>query len=183
MPAQKRAADADGASSRRRSGRLSTSSKKSVYFEDSEDESELDARPQKKARVATPRKPRVQKEEEEDDEEAYKDEDDGAANEEDQDDDEDDEESVDESKPPKVTVIPLEQMRGTGGVEYEDSRVHKNTMLFLKDLKANNKRTWLKGKVRIHHKPLNASTNPAQPTMENIDGHGRTGNRLLQQLH
>lgn len=36
------------------------------------------------------------------------------------------------------------QLRDTDGVDYEDTRIHKNTFLFLKDLKANNRRNWLK---------------------------------------
>ncbi|OTA95606.1 hypothetical protein M434DRAFT_196467 [Hypoxylon sp. CO27-5] len=36
------------------------------------------------------------------------------------------------------------QLRDTDGVDYEDTRLHKNTLLFLKDLRANNKRSWLK---------------------------------------
>ncbi|ETS78340.1 hypothetical protein PFICI_10402 [Pestalotiopsis fici W106-1] len=54
------------------------------------------------------------------------------------DDDSDDDES------PRVEFIPLPQLRDTGGVEYEPEFVHPNTMAFLKDLKANNKRSWLK---------------------------------------
>ncbi|KAF2972805.1 hypothetical protein GQX73_g759 [Xylaria multiplex] len=54
----------------------------------------------------------------------------------DSDDDEDDE--------PKVTFIPLPKLRDTNGVEYENTKVHPNTLLFLGDLKANNKRSWLK---------------------------------------
>ncbi|KAI1132871.1 hypothetical protein F5Y10DRAFT_171194 [Nemania abortiva] len=52
------------------------------------------------------------------------------------DDDDDDE--------PKVTLIQLPKLRDTNGVEYEDTKVHPNTLLFLGDLKANNKRSWLK---------------------------------------
>ncbi len=43
-----------------------------------------------------------------------------------------------------MTFIPLEGLRGDGGVPYEDERIHKNTLLFLGDLRANNKRSWLK---------------------------------------
>ncbi|KAH7020956.1 uncharacterized protein B0I36DRAFT_367426 [Microdochium trichocladiopsis] len=56
---------------------------------------------------------------------------------EDEDEDEDDEES-------RVTFIPLPKLRDTGGIDYEPERIHPNTLLFLKDLKANNKRSWLK---------------------------------------
>ncbi|RYP67811.1 hypothetical protein DL769_005673 [Monosporascus sp. CRB-8-3] len=58
------------------------------------------------------------------------------------DDDDDDEGSEDEDG--RVTFIPLPQLRDTGGVDYEDTRLHRNTLLFLRDLKANNKRSWLK---------------------------------------
>ncbi|RYP75883.1 hypothetical protein DL771_002147 [Monosporascus sp. 5C6A] len=58
------------------------------------------------------------------------------------DDDDDDEGSEDEDG--RVTFIPLPQLRDTGGVDYEDARLHPNTLLFLRDLKANNKRSWLK---------------------------------------
>ncbi|KAI0540330.1 hypothetical protein GGR58DRAFT_461710 [Xylaria digitata] len=54
----------------------------------------------------------------------------------DSDDDEDDE--------PKVTFIPLPKLRDTNGIEYENTKIHPNTLLFLGDLKANNKRSWLK---------------------------------------
>ncbi|RYP30699.1 hypothetical protein DL767_006115 [Monosporascus sp. MG133] len=57
-------------------------------------------------------------------------------------DEDDDEGSEDEDG--RVTFIPLPQLRDTGGVDYEDARLHPNTLLFLRDLKANNKRSWLK---------------------------------------
>ncbi|KAI1473102.1 uncharacterized protein F4812DRAFT_411614 [Daldinia caldariorum] len=60
-----------------------------------------------------------------------------ADSEEDSDDDDDDDEN-------RITFIPAIQLRDTGGVDYEDIRLHKNTFLFLKDLKANNQRSWLK---------------------------------------
>ncbi|KAI1480921.1 hypothetical protein F4774DRAFT_376463 [Daldinia eschscholtzii] len=60
-----------------------------------------------------------------------------ADSEEESDDDDDDEEN-------RITFIPAIQLRDTNGVEYEDTRLHKNTFLFLKDLKANNQRSWLK---------------------------------------
>jgi len=63
---------------------------------------------------------------------------------EEQEDDDEEEEEDDDDAPRKVQIIPLEKMRGTGGVEYEDHKLHRNTLLFLRDLKANNKRTWLK---------------------------------------
>ena len=58
---------------------------------------------------------------------------------------EDDEEVSDaEARPPKVTIIPLPKAREAGDVPYEDGRIHENTMLFLKDLKANNNREWMR---------------------------------------
>ncbi|KAH9885494.1 hypothetical protein F4778DRAFT_760504 [Xylariomycetidae sp. FL2044] len=59
-------------------------------------------------------------------------------------DDEDEDEDEDEDGEPMVTRIKLPKLRDTDGIEYEDTRLHKNTLLFLKDLKANNKRNWLK---------------------------------------
>ncbi|KJR83275.1 uncharacterized protein SPSK_04306 [Sporothrix schenckii 1099-18] len=46
---------------------------------------------------------------------------------------------------PKVTFVPHKKLRDLGGVDYVDERVHFVTMDFLKDLKANNRREWLKG--------------------------------------
>lgn len=59
----------------------------------------------------------------------------------DDDDDDDDDER-------KVTFIPLPKLRDTNGVDYEETKVHPNTLLFLGDLKANNKRSWLKSKFK-----------------------------------
>lgn len=42
---------------------------------------------------------------------------------------------------PSIAAIKL---RDTDGVDYEDTKIHKNTFLFLEDLKANNRREWLK---------------------------------------
>ncbi|KAI1153749.1 hypothetical protein F4825DRAFT_238941 [Nemania diffusa] len=61
----------------------------------------------------------------------------------------DDEDKVDDNDDdgddePMVTLIHLPRLRDTDGVEYEDTKVHPNTFLFLGDLKANNKRSWLK---------------------------------------
>ncbi|EEP79643.1 conserved hypothetical protein [Uncinocarpus reesii 1704] len=46
--------------------------------------------------------------------------------------------------PGKEVFIELPQARDPGDVPYEDETIHPNTMLFLKDLKANNDREWLK---------------------------------------
>ncbi|KAI1256358.1 hypothetical protein MGN70_001482 [Eutypa lata] len=58
--------------------------------------------------------------------------------------DEGEDESEDDDEENRVTFIPLPPLRDTDGVDYENTRLHKNTLLFLKDLKANNKRSWLK---------------------------------------
>lgn len=52
---------------------------------------------------------------------------------------------LDEDESPRLTIIPLEQMRSAGGVEYVSFRVHPNSLMFLTDLKNNNNRAWLKG--------------------------------------
>lgn len=144
MPARKRsAAEVDSAPSRRRSGRISSTPKKSKYFEDSDDEAlqaKINTGPRKRGRPSK----NLKKEESED--QYVEDEEDGEAEvEEEEDDDDDDDEGV-----RKVIIKPLEQMRDTGGVEYEDHKVHKNSMLFLRDLKANNEREWLKCKSIFH---------------------------------
>jgi len=64
--------------------------------------------------------------------------------------DEDDDDELDEDEEPRVTITPLNKMRPAGDVDYEDDKLHPNTLLFLKDLKANNKRSWLKCKLHHH---------------------------------
>jgi hypothetical protein len=49
-----------------------------------------------------------------------------------------------EADGPQSYSIPLPKARDAGDQPYEDSRIHPNTFLFLKDLKANNNRDWLK---------------------------------------
>jgi hypothetical protein len=46
--------------------------------------------------------------------------------------------------PGKEVFIALPRARSPGGIPYEDSTIHPNTMLFLKELKANNEREWMK---------------------------------------
>lgn len=135
MPPRKRPAD-EITSTRRSSRRVSAT--KSQYFEGSEDTEESDAPPPKKR--GRPPKKQPKKEESE---EPYEDELAQEPEEEEEDDDDED----DEDAPPKVTIIPLEKLRDTDGVEYEDFKLHKNTMLFLRDLKAHNQRPWLKCKT------------------------------------
>lgn len=162
MPAQKRSSPAVSAS-RRRSGRLSSTPKKSNYFEGSDEEGDLEGPPLKKRGRGRPAKSAIgnetkkredseedfqdatedsPEEDEGDDDDEFKDDSENGANGDDGDYDEDDE--IDESAPMKTQIIPLEVMRDTGGVDYADEKLHKNTSLFLRDLKANNKRSWLK---------------------------------------
>ncbi|KAL2380681.1 hypothetical protein RJ035_006697 [Blastomyces gilchristii] len=46
--------------------------------------------------------------------------------------------------PGKEVFIKLPKPRDAGDTPYEDNTIHPNTLLFLKDLKANNQREWLK---------------------------------------
>lgn len=47
--------------------------------------------------------------------------------------------------PGKEVFIKKPKARDPGGIDYKDDTIHPNTMLFLKDLKENNERQWLKG--------------------------------------
>lgn len=123
----KRSAEVARRSSRR-------TSNKSQYFEASETE---ESDPPPKKRRGRPPKKQAKREPSED---VYEEE---PAQEPDEENDDDDDED-DEDAPPRVTIIPLEKLRDTDGVDYEDFKVHKNTLLFLRDLKANNQRPWLK---------------------------------------
>ena len=51
--------------------------------------------------------------------------------------------------PGNQVVIKKPQARPAGKTPYEDETIHPNTLLFLKDLKANNERQWLKSKSRF----------------------------------
>lgn len=174
MPAAKRSAPSqESAGTRRRSGRLSSTQLKSVYFESSnEDESEEQVSGRKKRAIQTKKRGRKAADESDEEEQFKEDSEEEAevqpkkksrgrpakkvkeASDEDQyhtpnedednKDNDDNEDDDDDDAPRKVEIIPLEKLRDTGGVPYEDHYVHNNTMLFLKDLKANNKRTWLK---------------------------------------
>ncbi|PSR82102.1 hypothetical protein BD289DRAFT_23828 [Coniella lustricola] len=169
-PSQQRAENAVEFVPRRRSGRLSApGGQKSNYFEaDSDDELGVDSdfnadtqpnkanikrkrgRPSKADRDGeqpSSKKARLQAAKNEDDGDdgdgGYIDEqsDEQGGNNHDQDDDEDE---IDEDAPPRITIIPHKKMREIGKTPYEDDKLHQNTLLFLKDLKANNKRDWLK---------------------------------------
>ncbi|KAK4454157.1 hypothetical protein QBC34DRAFT_394416 [Podospora aff. communis PSN243] len=160
-------------SSRRRSGRVSSSATKSRYFEADSDSDELAQTSTKKAKKSSSSGRKAKKArvvEDSDDEDNYEDE---PVDEVDEDSDEDHEEEEEEEEvkkpvkkpkangrkakkqaepeddsdsdaPPKVTFIPTPKLRDTGGVAYVDEKLHQNTLAFLKDLKANNKRDWLK---------------------------------------
>ncbi|KZZ96676.1 hypothetical protein AAL_03905 [Moelleriella libera RCEF 2490] len=146
MPSRKRT-DSGPASARRRSGRLSTSEHKSSYFEgtDEEDDGDGDAAPPARKRPRKTITSRTNNVDSSDDDEQYQDDsstEDANHEEEEQEDDNDDDD--DDAAPRKVQIIPLVKMRDTGGVDYADHKLHRNTLLFLKDLKANNKRSWLK---------------------------------------
>ncbi|KAH7159439.1 hypothetical protein B0J13DRAFT_433469 [Dactylonectria estremocensis] len=54
----------------------------------------------------------------------------------------------DEDNKRVVTIIPHEALRHLGGVEYEDYKVHMNTLLYPRDLMANNARTWFKSREK-----------------------------------
>jgi predicted AAA+ superfamily ATPase len=162
MPARKRTApEADvvavEAPSRRRSGRLSSTLQKSKYFEASDDDDASPSMPPKKRGRPSIRK---QESEEQYEEEDDADDDDFEDKEEDEEHeqengvDEDDDSADDEDARPRVKILPLEKMRDTGGVEYQDKTLHKNTLLFLRDLKANNVRSWLKGKYKLLSLPV-----------------------------
>ncbi|KAI3394516.1 hypothetical protein diail_2605 [Diaporthe ilicicola] len=162
MPPRKRKAptpETPVASGGRRSTRISSSGKKSQYFEaDSDDDSEsnFEDSPAKDVKVANgngtgkkrgrgrPPKNAASRPTSTGKKAKIEVEDDGDEFQEEAEDEEDDDDELDEDEEPRVTIIPLKKMRGTGGVDYEDDRLHQNTMLFLKDLKANNKRSWLK---------------------------------------
>ncbi|KJK81900.1 hypothetical protein H634G_03163 [Metarhizium anisopliae BRIP 53293] len=137
MPSRKRSAP-DQSIDRRRSGRLSASAQKSSYFEGSDTGSNKDEAPVKKQRRLSEKRKSASKQVEED---QYVQE---TADEHHEDEDEDEDDDEGDDAPRRVEIIPLEKMRDTGGVEYEDHKIHRNTLLFLKDLKANNKRSWLK---------------------------------------
>ncbi|UNI18297.1 hypothetical protein JDV02_004573 [Purpureocillium takamizusanense] len=163
-------------SERRRSGRIASTPKKSSYFEDPDpDEDEMP--PRKKRGRPSGGGSRGAKQGSESESEAHVEVDE---DEDDDDDDDDDDggdyggedEDEDEDAPRKVQIIPLEKMRGTGGVEYEDHKLHRNTLLFLRDLKANNRRPWLKShddEYRRALKDWNSFVEAATATLLGID--------------
>ncbi|GAO16165.1 hypothetical protein UVI_02045390 [Ustilaginoidea virens] len=159
MPSRKRSTP-HASAGRRRSGRLSSVEQKSSYFEPSEDESEDREAPVKRHKVS----PKIKK----DVHEGHDDPDDNDNADIADDDDDDDDEA-----PRRVEIIPLEKLRDTGGVEYANRKVHKNTLLFLAELKANNKRSWLKshdGEFRRALKDWQSFVEAATETVIDVDG-------------
>lgn len=61
-----------------------------------------------------------------------------------------------------VTIIPHETLRPINGVEYSDYKIHKNTLLYLMDLRANNRRSWFKRKYK--RSKLKDLTNSIRPS-------------------
>ncbi|KAM6536157.1 hypothetical protein FALCPG4_002174 [Fusarium falciforme] len=79
---------------------------------------------------------------------------------------------TDEDEPPRLTIIPLEQMRDAGDIEYVDFRIHPNSLLFLADLKENNNRAWLKahdGEFRRAFKDWEAFVERTTSSVMSID--------------
>lgn len=168
MPARKRPTpETSNAPSRRRSARVSSSGTKSKYFDSDKDDLDDAVEPvdsssdelslvsgKKRGRPAkkpTPRQKSTGKRAKvEHDDDGFDDADDYKEDLEDNNEDEQDDGSeLAEDEAPRVTIVPLIKLRDTGGVDYEDDRLHNNTLLFLKDLKANNNRKWLKCKLSI----------------------------------
>ncbi|PFH55812.1 hypothetical protein XA68_17578 [Ophiocordyceps unilateralis] len=165
MPARKRSAP-ESVASRRRSNRLSSTPHKSYLHDENDERLPSKRRGRPPIRQSLPQEDSVEREHEEETAE----EDDWEAEKEDEGGDDDDED--DEDAPPKVVIIPLEKMRDDGGVSYEDHRLHRNTLLFLKDLKANNKRSWLKAhddEYRRALKDWQSFVEAATQTMMQVD--------------
>ncbi|KAK0704132.1 hypothetical protein B0T21DRAFT_320898 [Apiosordaria backusii] len=147
-------------SSRRRSQRVTSSAKTSKYFDPSPEESESDltakpktTTPKKRGRGRPPKKAKIEPPSEEDDD--FKDD----PNQESSDNPPEEKDSSsssdeDEEAPPKITFIPLPQLRDTAGIPYQPSTLHPNTLLFLADLKKNNKRSWLKSNDKEYRRAL-----------------------------
>jgi hypothetical protein len=70
--------------------------------------------------------------------------------------------------PGTQVIIKKPKARGVGDTPYTDETIHPNTMLFLKDLAANNDRAWLKSK-------LVQCPRPARP-----EGGGGTGSEYAR---
>ncbi|PKS11456.1 hypothetical protein jhhlp_003220 [Lomentospora prolificans] len=147
MPLRKRAASSV-IDEPRRSRRISSTVKKSNYFKDGDSDDPLTTGVAKKAKgKSTPRGKR--REVVEDDISDEYQEEDTADQDEEHDEEEEHEDGGDQDDfATKVTVVKVQSLRPDGGVEYRDDFLHKNTSLFLKDLKAHNEREWLKSNDR-----------------------------------
>ncbi|KAI3543852.1 hypothetical protein CABS01_12653 [Colletotrichum abscissum] len=203
MPARKRAASpAAEDEPRRRSRRVSSTPKKSMYFESDDDDDDFDgdakvevdsdevqsegddeeeeeeqpkkrgrgrpkgsvAKPKAKPQPAPSKSKAVKRQKIEKVEDEYQDD----QPEEDEDEEEDDEEDYES----RVTIIPHEKLRGLDGQDYSDDTVHKNTLSFLKDLKAHNQRSWLKshdGEYRRSLKDWNTFVETITPKITEVD--------------
>lgn len=149
MPPKRKAPAAPDIGETRRSTRLSSSRKKSKYFHESDEsadelseEEPVITKPKAKAKAKkrpdSRRKPAKKSRKLELDDKGQ--EENGEA----VDEAPDNEDEEDSDAPPKTTFIPI-KLRDEGSVAYADDRLHENTMLFLADLKKNNRRSWLKG--------------------------------------
>ncbi|CAK7265348.1 hypothetical protein SEPCBS119000_001466 [Sporothrix epigloea] len=157
---------------RRRSSRISLSDQKNKYVED--DDSEIDdladgetSGGRKRTTVSSTAKPRNGASRAVDDggdsdADAYQEDEEDEEDEDDEEEDGDEEETKsannkrkrsnqadsdsdgDGGSAPRRTFIPHKKLRDLGGVSYFDDTVHPVSMAFLKDLKANNRREWLK---------------------------------------
>ncbi|KAM3529333.1 hypothetical protein MY4038_005450 [Beauveria bassiana] len=148
MPIRKHVTEDNGGAvagtSRRRSGRISGAPKKSSYWESADNESDDEKPVKKKAKVKNSGSRVKRKQDSDEDEYTAEAQLAAEAEEEEEEEEEEDKDEDDENRKMKVTIVPLEKLRDDGGVPYEDHKVHRNTLLFLKDLKANNRRPWLK---------------------------------------
>lgn len=163
MPPRKRAASTT-LDEPRRSRRSRTTAKKSNYFEgDNESDDPLSGAdpvtPKKKGASVNKCRSKAEdivSDEYEDDAaegegEGEGEDDEGQDGAEDEDEDEDEFET-------KVTVVKVPGLRPDGGMKYGDEYVHKNTALFLKDLKQNNNRPWLKCMLFLKSLPAHLLT-------------------------
>jgi len=166
-PPKKRSAPAveEATNERRRSRRISTTVTKSAYFEEEEDEDDGDedvdivtakrklGKGVTKGKTANKRGRKSATKVEDSEDEYEENGQDGQVDDEDNGVEELDEYD-DEDGDTQVRVVKIAPMRPEGGTPYSDETVHKNTLLFLKDLKANNKRSWLKSNDREYRRAL-----------------------------
>jgi hypothetical protein len=170
-PAEKEAPETPEApASRRRSQRIGSTGQKSKYFEpasdsDSPKNETSSAKPRSKGRPPKKAKTKQPEPESDQDEAEYSNEAQDLEHKAEASDDD-----FDEEAPPKVTFIPLIKMRDEGGIEYADDKLHPNTLAFLTDLKANYKRTWLKGSLpQLPYYVASPSPNSTNPSFSAHD--------------